>query len=183
MTEDKTGQGTSLQAQMGDITKIEVDALVNAANTSLIGGGGVDGAIHREGGDSIRSECQEIVAAQGPLEVGQAVITGAGRLPARYVIHTVGPIWHEVAPEEGTRLLASCYSESLGLAVANDCETVAFPCISTGAYGFPIGLAATTAIRTVQKWVAARPGELSEVLFVCFDSSNLHLYRAGLRSE
>lgn len=182
MTSGDAPSATSLHLRLGDITSLEVDAVVNAANSSLMGGGGVDGAIHRAGGPAIRAECARMVSERGPLGVGEAVITGAGSLPARHVIHTVGPIWHEVTPEEGVRLLASCYRESLERAKANDCATIAFPCISTGAYGFPVGLAATTALKTVRDWVDQNPGELSEVSFVCYDSMNYHLYQAGLGS-
>jgi O-acetyl-ADP-ribose deacetylase (regulator of RNase III) len=173
---------TVLRAIEGDITKLEVDAIVNAANPSLMGGGGVDGAIHRQGGASIRAECQKIVVERGPLPTGQAVITGAGALPARHVIHTVGPIWSETGPAEGVELLASCYRHSLDLAAEHGCRTVAFPCISTGAYGFPTDLAADTAIEAVREWVARHPGAVEEVTFVCFDQANLDLYRAGLAS-
>lgn len=145
-----------------------------------MGGGGVDGAIHRVGGPSIRDECQQIVSERGPLNTGEAVITGAGHLPSRHVIHTVGPIWNEAKATEGIDLLASCYEESMNLAAMNDCRTIAFPSISTGAYGFPIGLAASTAINTVRDWISNQPVALSEITFVCFDSSNYHLYRAGL---
>lgn len=171
---------TTLKTLMGDITTLEVDAVVNAANRTLMGGGGVDGAIHRVGGPSIKDECRQIVSERGPLPTGEAVITGAGRLPARYVIHTVGPIWNEAKPEQGVDLLASCYRESMNLAVINDCRTIAFPCISTGAYGFPTGLAASTAMNTVRDWISENPGGLSEITLVCFDSSNFNLYRAGL---
>lgn len=173
---------TVLRAIEGDITRLEVDAIVNAANPSLMGGGGVDGAIHRRGGASIRAECQKIVVEKGPLPTGQAVITGAGALPARHVIHTVGPIWFETGPAEGPELLASCYRQSLDLAAEHGCRTVAFPCISTGAYGFPADLAAVTAIEAVREWVGLHPGAIDEVVFVCFDQANLDLYRAGLES-
>jgi O-acetyl-ADP-ribose deacetylase len=171
---------TALRVWMGDITRLEVDAIVNAANSSLMGGGGVDGSIHREGGPSIRAECQRIVAEHGPLNVGEAVVTGAGRLPASHVIHTVGPIWHEVSPEEGGRLLASCYRSCLDVARASGVATIAFPAISTGAYGFPVGLAASTALKTVKGWIADQHGALAEVTFVCYDSTNFYLYRAGV---
>ncbi len=172
-----------MNAFMGDITTLELDAVINAANRVLMGGGGVDGAIHRVGGPSILEECQQIVSERGPLNPGEAVITGAGRLPSQHVIHTVGPMWNETKPELGIDLLASCYRESMNLAATNECRTIAFPCISTGVYGFPTGLAATTAITTVKDWINNRPGELSEVIFVCFDSSNFHLYRAGLARD
>lgn len=178
-----TNRETSLKALMGDITELEVDAVVNAANRALMGGGGVDGAIHRVGGPAIQEECRQIVAERGPLNAGEAVITGAGQLPAQQVIHTVGPIWNEAKPEQGASLLASCYRESMTLAAANDCRTIAFPCISTGVYRFPTGLAAATALDTVRDWISDKPGELAEVTFVCFSSSSYHLYRAGLASD
>ncbi len=166
----------------GDITVLAVDAIVNAANPGLLGGGGVDGAIHRAGGPSILAECREIVREQGPVPTGQAVITGAGRLPARNVIHTVGPIWHRVGPEDGVDLLASCYRNSLDLAMSNDCATVAMPNISTGVYGFPIHLAAVTAIQAVTGWFDDHPNGLAQVTFVCFDVENYELYRAEMKS-
>ncbi|MEX1092676.1 MAG: macro domain-containing protein, partial [Acidimicrobiia bacterium] len=129
---------------------------------------------------SILDECRRIVSERGPLPTGEAVITGAGELPARHVIHTVGPIWNEAKPDQGVDLLESCYRESMNVAVLNDCRTIAFPCISTGAYGFPTGLAAATAIVTVKDWISNNPGELSEVTFVCFDSSSFRLYEARL---
>ena len=173
---------TTITVVQGDITRLQVDAIVNAANSSLMGGGGVDGAIHRVGGNSILAECREIVRERGALPTGEAVITGAGRLPARHVIHTVGPIWHRVGPEEAVERLASCYRNSLDLAASNKCMTVAFPNISTGVYGFPLQLAAVTAIDAVAGWVANRPDGVTEVTFVCFDPENYDLYRAELGS-
>src|SRR3712207_3637606 len=120
----------------GDITKVEVDAIVNADNSSLLGGGGVDGAIHRAGGPDILEECRKIRARQGGCATGEAVITTAGRLPARYVIHTVGPVWNGGGHRE-EELLANAYLNSLKLAVAHKCQTIAFPNISTGVYRFP----------------------------------------------
>ncbi len=143
----------------------------------------MNGAIHAIGGPTILAECQAIVRERGPLTTGQAAITGAGLLPARHVIHTVGPIWDRVEPDEGVDLLASCYRASLDLAVANDCSTVAFPNISTGIYGFPLGLAAETAVRAVTRWIEERPDDLSRVTFVCFDPDNYDLYRAALGSR
>jgi len=125
-----------IQVIKGDITKIKMDAIVNAANSSLLGGGGVDGAIHRAGGPAILEECKKIVARQGGCKTGEAVITGAGNLPAKYVIHTVGPVWNGGNKNERTKL-ANCYLNSLQLAVEHDLKTIAFPNISTGAYGFP----------------------------------------------
>jgi O-acetyl-ADP-ribose deacetylase (regulator of RNase III) len=173
---------TTISALEGDITRLAVDVIVNAANSSLMGGGGIDGAIHRTGGPSILDECREIVRRQGPLPTGEAVITGAGLLPTRHVIHTVGPIWHRVTPEEAVALLTSCYQNSLALAVESGCTTVAFPNISTGVYGFPLELAADTAIAAVTEWVAERPDDLTAVTFVCFEGANYQLYLDRLGS-
>ena len=162
----------------GDITKIQVDAIVNAANTSLLGGGGVDGAIHRAGGPAILEECRAIRAKQGGCEVGEAVITTGGRLPAKYVIHTVGPVWnggHNGEPN----LLANCYCHSLELAVENGIATLAFPNISTGVYRFPKPEAATIAITTVQQFLANEKS-IEKVIFVCFDDENYSLYKERL---
>lgn len=165
-----------LNAITADITTLEVDAIVNAANSSLMGGGGVDGAIHRAGGPSILAECREIVAERGPLPTGEAVITGSGDLPARHVIHTVGPIYRNHAPNEAARLLASCYTASLDVAGANDCRTVAFPNISTGVYGYPKPDAAHIAITAARRWVNDHPDALDTITFVCFDAENQQLY-------
>jgi O-acetyl-ADP-ribose deacetylase len=162
----------------GDITKIEVDAIVNAANTSLLGGGGVDGAIHRAGGPAILEECRQIRARQGGCDVGEAVITTAGRLPARHVIHTVGPVWnggHNGEPN----LLANCYRNSLRLAVENGVTTMAFPNISTGIYRFPKPEAADIAIYTVQQFIT-NDKRLEKIIFVCFDDENYSLYKERL---
>jgi len=158
-----------------DITKIEVDAIVNAANTSLLGGGGVDGAIHRAGGPAILEECQKIRARQGSCKVGEAVITTGGRLPAKYVIHTVGPVWNGGAHGE-EELLASAYQNSQQLAVEHKIETIAFPNISTGIYHFPKDKAAGIAVATVSEFLD-RHDELKQVIFVCFDRENYELYR------
>jgi O-acetyl-ADP-ribose deacetylase (regulator of RNase III) len=149
----------------GDITEQRVDALVNAANATLMGGGGVDGAIHRKGGPAILDACRRLRAERYPdgLPTGEAAATPAGRLSARWVIHTVGPIYSSA--EDRSALLASCYVESLGVADALGCETVAFPAISTGVYGYPLDLAAPVAIAAV-----ARAGtRIAEVRFVLFD--------------
>ena len=167
---------TSIRAVKGDITKIEVDALVNATNRQLIPGGGVDGAIHAAGGREIAEETREIRRERGVMQTGSAVITTAGRLPARHVIHTVGPIWGEQSEYEAVQLLAACYRNSLDLASTHHCESVAFPNISTGIYGFPLRLAAETAIGAVQAWVESNPGEIDEIVFVCFNEENRSLY-------
>lgn len=158
----------------GDITKLEVDAIVNAANSSLMGGGGVDGAIHRAGGPQILAECREIVARQGRCATGEAVITSGGNLPARYVIHTVGPVWHGGNTNEA-KLLQNAYSNSLKLAVENGIETIAFPNISTGVYGFPKENAAEIAIQTVTEFLP-ETDQIQQVYFVCFDQENYKLY-------
>ena len=158
----------------GDITKIEVDAIVNAANSSLLGGGGVDGAIHRAGGPEILAACRQIVAKQGGCETGQAVITTAGKLPAKFVIHTVGPVWNGGKKDEAKKL-ADCYANSLALAAANQCKKVAFPNISTGIYGYPKEQAAEIAFKTVSAFFIDN-NRIEEVTFVCFDDENYQLY-------
>lgn len=135
----------------GDITKIEIDAIVNAANSSLLGGGGVDGAIHRAGGKQILDECIAIRNRQGKCKTGEAVVTTAGNLPAKYVIHTVGPIWNG-NEEKGSKLLASCYENSLRLAESLNVKTITFPNISTGVYKFPKELAGKIAVETVRNF-------------------------------
>lgn len=162
----------------GDITKINADAIVNAANSSLLGGGGVDGAIHRAGGPAILEECRKIIARQGGCKTGEAVITTAGLMQARFVIHTVGPVWNGGDKNEGA-LLASCYINSQQLAVENDCRTIAFPNISTGIYSFPKNLAAAIAFKTVYNFLAAEQ-RLNKVLFVCFDEENFSLLQEQL---
>jgi O-acetyl-ADP-ribose deacetylase len=163
----------------GDITKIKADAIVNAANSSLLGGGGVDGAIHRAGGPAILSACRQIRAKQGGCDTGQAVITTAGLLPAKYVIHTVGPVWND--GNKGEReLLAGCYRNALQLAVAHGVKSIAFPNISTGVYRFPKAEAAAIAIKEVQQFVA-NDNSIDEVFFVCFDDENYKLYKERLK--
>jgi O-acetyl-ADP-ribose deacetylase (regulator of RNase III) len=159
----------------GDITEQQVDAVVNAANSSLMGGGGVDGAIHRRGGPEILQECRELRAAQygKGLPTGQAVATTAGRLPARWVIHTVGPVHSRT--EDRSHLLASCYRESLRVASSLGAATVAFPAISTGIYGWPLDDGARVAIRTVR--AAGTPVE--EVRFVLFDETAYAAFQAA----
>ncbi|MFG2096250.1 O-acetyl-ADP-ribose deacetylase [Streptomyces sp. NPDC048612] len=168
---------TSLTLVQGDITEQAVDAVVNAANSSLLGGGGVDGAIHRRGGPEILDACRALRAAQyGPgLPTGQAVATTAGRLPARWVIHTVGPVW--TSNEDRSALLASCYRESLRVADELGARTVAFPAISTGVYGWPTDDAARIAVETVRDTGTA----VDEVRFVLFDEPALAVYAALVR--
>ncbi|GAA4928217.1 O-acetyl-ADP-ribose deacetylase [Mucilaginibacter defluvii] len=163
----------------GDITKQKVDAIVNAANTSLLGGGGVDGAIHRAGGKAILAECIKIRDRQGGCKTGEAVITTGGNLPARYVIHTVGPVWSSVNADKAATLLANAYLNSLKLAAKNGVRTIAFPNISTGIYHFPKQEAAAIAIETVADFLSTDT-TISKVLFVCFDDDNYDLYQQRL---
>ena len=166
----------------GDITKCTVDAIVNAANTSLLGGGGVDGAIHRAGGSAILDDCRKIVARQGGCKVGEAVITTAGNLPAQFVIHTVGPVWRSGNIRQA-ELLANAYENSLKLAFENGVKTIAFPNISTGIYHYPKDEACEIAFTTVQDFLEIQ-GEhgIEEVVFVCFDDENYDLYQLQLDS-
>lgn len=160
----------------GDITTIHADAIVNAANSSLLGGGGVDGAIHRQGGPEILEECKKIRNRQGGCKTGEAVITTAGRLPAKYVIHTVGPIWNGGGKHEN-ELLKNCYINSLKLADEYTIKTIAFPNISTGIYGFPKKPAVKIAAETVKDYATGNPDtSVAEITFVCFDEENYHLY-------
>lgn len=163
-----------IKVMKGDITQVKVDAIVNAANNSLLGGGGVDGAIHRAGGKEILEECIKIRNKQGGCETGQAVITTAGKLPAKFVIHTVGPVWHGGNNGE-EELLKSCYQNSLKLAVEYKVKSIAFPNISTGVYRFPKQLAAPIAINTVSEFLK-NDKTIQEIIFVCFDQENFKLY-------
>jgi O-acetyl-ADP-ribose deacetylase (regulator of RNase III) len=165
-----------IEVILGDITKIHVDAIVNAANNSLLGGGGVDGAIHRAGGRAILEECIKIRERQGGCDTGEAVITTAGELPAKYVIHTVGPIWHGGNNNE-EELLRRCYRNTLKLAVENGIESIAFPNISTGVYSFPKDLAAKTAVNEVSNFMREDGHKLKRLIFACFDSVNFKLYQ------
>lgn len=164
-----------------DITKVVADAIVNAANTSLLGGGGVDGAIHRAGGPKILEECIAIRNRQGGCAVGDAVITSGGNLPARFVIHTVGPVWNGGKSDEET-LLANAYRNSLQIAVGNGIETLAFPNISTGIYRFPKQRAAEIAVYTVKEFLKQND-TIQSVQFVCFDDENYELYKMLLNEE
>jgi O-acetyl-ADP-ribose deacetylase len=169
---DKTHQMERIELSREDITKLNVDAIVNAAKTSLLGGGGVDGAIHRAAGPELLEECKTL----GGCPTGEARITQGYRLPARHVIHTVGPVWNGGKHNED-ELLASCYKESLKLAQANNCHTVAFPNISTGIYGFPKERAANIAINTVKEFL--KDHKIPEkVIFVVFDEENFIIYQA-----
>ena len=160
----------------GDITQITADAIVNAANTSLLGGGGVDGAIHRKGGAAILADCQKIRAKQGGCAVGEAVVTTAGNLPAKYVIHTVGPTWVDGQHDE-VLLLENAYRNSFKLAENLKLQSVAFPNISTGIYRFPKQLAAQIALKTITEQLK-QSQFITEVIFVCFDDENFNIYQS-----
>ncbi len=166
-----------MEAVQGDITKLKVDAIVNAANRTLLGGGGVDGAIHRAAGPRLVQEC----ATLGGCETGQAKITQGYNLPARHVIHTVGPVWHGGGHNEDG-LLADCYRNSIQLAAQHALKTIAFPAISTGIYGFPSDRACAIAVKTVRDFLS-RDKSIEKVSFVCFDSATLDLYRKELGVE
>jgi len=158
----------------GDITQEHTDAIVNAANSSLMGGGGVDGAIHRAGGPTIVEECKAIVAIQGRLPAGQAVITTGGNMPTRHVIHTVGPVWHGGSKGESATL-KNCYINSLKIADDNELHSVAFPSISTGAYRYPVDDAARIAVEAVKEHLASA-AHVDEVRFVLFDETTYRVY-------
>jgi len=172
---------TDLSVFKGDITELSVGAIVNAANSALVGGSGVDGAIHRVGGPAIMADCQAVIERQGACQPGDAVVTGAGELPAGIVIHTVGPIWSEDNAEAHDEVLAQCYSSSLDLALKHRTKEIAFPNISTGAYGFPKTRAAIVAINSILDWLENNLNhDLNEVVFVCFDDENHELYESLL---
>lgn len=158
----------------GDITKLNVDAIVNAANTSLLGGGGVDGAIHRAGGPQILEACKAIRNAQGGCATGEAVITTGGKLKAKYVLHTVGPVWQGGINNE-EKLLSNAYHNSLKLATSKQVKTMAFPNISTGVYGFPKQKAAAIALETVNDFLAS-DSSIESVIFCCYDEENFKIY-------
>lgn len=159
----------------GDITKLSVDAIVNAANKTLLGGGGVDGAIHKAAGPGLLEECRRL----NGCETGDAKLTSGHNLPARYVIHTVGPVW-EGGEKNEDALLASCYRKSLKLAVENNIKTIAFPSISTGAYGFPVKRAARIAIKEIQLFLET-DSSIEKVFIVCYDSSTYEAYLSALQ--
>jgi O-acetyl-ADP-ribose deacetylase (regulator of RNase III) len=163
---------TEVRLVQGDITRIEADAIVNAANSALAGGGGVDGAIHRAGGRAVMADLERRYGPHRHCPTGSAVVSDAGDLPTRIVIHAVGPIWRGGGAGE-PQLLASAYRTSLDLAADEGCRTVALPSISTGIYGYPIDLAASVALQTVDAWVAEHPDALDTVTFVLFSADSL----------
>ncbi|MER3441766.1 MAG: O-acetyl-ADP-ribose deacetylase [Gemmataceae bacterium] len=181
MEKAATWGGCEVFLERGDITELEVDAIVNAANSGLRGGGGVDGAIHRKGGPAIAEECRRIIADLGRVPTGQAVITGAGRLRARYVIHAVGPVYG-TDPQHEAELLASAYRHSLVLAREHGLHSVAFPCISTGAYGYPADQACQIAVRTVREELEKHRAP-KRVVFCTYTESDHKLYRRALGLE
>ena len=179
--EVKVGKARLILVQ-GDITRQAVDAIVNAANSGLMGGGGVDGAIHRAGGPAILEECRKIIARIGRLPAGKAVMTTGGNLKAKYVIHTVGPVWHGGNRGED-ELLASAYRESLKLADEHKLTSVAFPSISTGAYGYPVHDAARVALSTVIAFLRDESTSLQNVFFVLYDSGTYQIYVGQLNER
>ena len=164
-----------IQVILGDITRLKVDAIVNAANKSLLGGGGVDGAIHRAAGSELLEACRLL----GGCETGHAKITPGYGLPAKWVIHTVGPVWYGGKLHE-EKLLKNCYTNSLHLAVKNHCKSIAFPAVSTGIYGYPKREAATIAFQSVREFLEETKVDLT-VIFCCFDAENYNLYEALIR--
>lgn len=180
MNQPEDGAGECrIELVQGDITGVTADAIVNAANSSLTGGGGVDGAIHRKGGPAILEDCRRIVARQGRLPPGQAVSTVPGDLPVRRIIHTVGPVWQDGQHGEAA-VLASCYRQCLELAMMEGCETVAFPSISTGAYGYPVSLAADAAWKAISDF-QRQHGHPRLVRMVLYDSGTFRIYQEIFR--
>jgi len=171
-----------LKFAQGDITKMEVAVIVNAANSSLLGGGGVDGAIHRADGSQILEDCLNIRAKQGGCAVGEAVITNAGKLPCDKVIHTFGPVWVSENSYKLDQLLANCYKNSLTLAQENNLRTIAFPNISTGVYRYPKQRAAEVAIMAVKDHLLVNSSAFDQIIFVCFDTENYQLYEQKLNN-
>ena len=171
---------TRISMIQGDITEQDTDAIVNAANSGLMGGGGVDGAIHRAGGPAILEECKKVVAQHGRLPPGKAVITTGGNLKARYVIHTVGPVWRGSTGNEA-ELLRSAYHECLKLANENELTSISFPSISTGAYGYPVDEAAKIAVSTLFSFLKQQTTSLKEIVFALFGSRTYQSYRSALQ--
>lgn len=167
----------NIEIILGDITKLKADAIVNAANRTLLGGGGVDGAIHRAAGKELLNECRSL----GGCETGLAKITKGYNLPARFVIHTVGPVWHGGNRNED-KLLEDCYRNSLLLAVENGIKSIAFPAISTGIYSFPVERATRIALRCVKNFLANNDS-IEKVIFVCFSENDYKIYESVLKSE
>jgi len=183
MEEKRKKEPAILELIKGDITRLDTDVIVNAANSSLMGGGGVDGAIHRAAGPDLLEECVSIAKERknlpdGPCPTGDAVITGGGKLPSRHVIHTVGPVWKGGECGEA-EYLASCYKKSLQLAESEGLKSIAFPNISTGIFGYPKDKAAKVAVDTVRKTLGETP-DIERVVFVCFDDENFRLYKGLL---
>ena len=179
-SDTRTFGASRVELAQGDITREMVDAIVNAANSGLLGGGGVDGAIHKAGGPAILEECRAIRERQGPLPAGEAVLTSGGRLAARHVIHTVGPVWRGGGHAEA-ETLARCYRSSLDLAAARGLSSVSFPAISTGVYGYPVEEAAAVAVRTVADVLRAG-SPVTLVRCVLFSERDLETYRRALRA-
>ena len=178
---EKTFSGRVIELVLGDITRQRVDAIVNAANSTLLGGGGVDGAIHRAGGPAVLDECRTIRAERGECPTGEAVLTGGGGLPARFVIHAVGPVWR--GGDQGEPgLLASCYRNALRIAAERGFQSVAFPSISTGIYGYPVSLAASTALTAVASFLSSEAAAPTRVRFVLFDPVTFATYAGALET-
>lgn len=171
-----TVNNTQFSLLQGDITTLKVDAIVNAANSTLMGGGGVDGAIHRAGGSQILAECKEIIDKIGSLPAGDAVITGGGLLPAKFVIHTVGPIWRGGSHDE-VKILANAYRNSLIAGEEYNIKTIAFPSISTGIYGFPKDKACEIAFNTCKDYIVTNKSQYIEIIFVVFGKRDLQFYQ------
>jgi O-acetyl-ADP-ribose deacetylase (regulator of RNase III) len=180
--EKRFPNGSVLRLVAGDITKVPADAIVNAANSALRGGGGVDGAIHRAGGPEIMRELDQIRERTGGCPTGSAVATTAGKLPARYVFHAVGPIWRGGKYGEA-ELLASCYRTCLRMAEERGLQVITFPSISTGAYGYPVREAAGVALRTVAEWLSRKENKVREAIFVLFDQATYNAYADALDKE
>jgi O-acetyl-ADP-ribose deacetylase len=168
---------TKVRVMKADITGLVLDAIVNAANASLLGGGGVDGAIHRQAGPGLLAECRRL----GGCKTGQAKITGGYKLPVEYVIHTVGPVYREGHEDSCHVLLSECYTNSLLLAQENGIKTIGFPCISAGVYGYPKEEAASTAVQAIDRFLAENPDFFEEIIFVVFDDENLEIYQRILK--